>query len=307
VQPEVLDLNAVVGELEELLRRTIGENVDDLQTTFAPDLPLVKVDRGQIDQMVMNLALNARDAMPEGGTLELATSTFEADPRYAELHNIKAGTYVRLTVSDTGMGMTQEIADRAFDPFFTTKPRGKGTGLGLATVYGIATQAGGDVTMYSEVGLGTAVRVNLPATADDAAPLLEPLLEVSLSARGESVLLVEDEQLVREPAQRILESCGYTVLAASDAEEALAIVKERSGAIDLLITDVVMPGRSGRELALEVAELRPSTRVLFMSGYSHDVIEHQGIVDEGVTLIEKPFAADDLLRRVREVLDGEQT
>jgi PAS domain S-box-containing protein len=304
VQPEVLDLNAVVRDMEGLLRRAIGENVDNLKTVYAPDLPLVKADRGQIDQVVMNLAVNARDAMPGGGELEIETSTFEADAEYARRRSISPGGYVQLTVSDTGTGMSGDVAARAFEPFFTTKASGEGSGLGLATVYGIVTQAGGDVSIYSEPGLGTTIRVNLPVTTDERSQPREPKRDAPLAAKGETVLLVEDESIVREPAQRMLVRHGYTVLAAGSAEEALTIVREHPGTIHLLLTDVVMPGRSGKELSVDVVAHRPETTVLFMSGYSQDVIVHQGVVDEGINLIEKPFSAGDLLRKVRDVLDA---
>jgi CheY-like chemotaxis protein len=304
-RPEVLDLNVVVGDIEELLRRTIGENVDHLRTVLAPDLPLIKADRGQIDQVVMNLAVNARDAMPGGGELEIETAAFEVDEAYAHLREIRPGTYAQLTVSDTGTGMSQEVADRAFDPFFTTKPKGEGTGLGLATVYGIVTQAGGAVSIYSEPGLGTTVRVNLPATAEARSGPRPTKPDVPLTAKGETVLLVEDEAIVREPARRMLVRHGYTVLAAGDADEALALVDQHPGNIDMLLTDVVLPGRSGKDLSVDFKALRPAAKVLFTSGYSQDVIVHQGVLDEGANLIEKPFSADELLRKIRELLDGE--
>jgi PAS domain S-box-containing protein len=302
LQPEVLDLNSVIGDIEDLLRHTIGENVDHLQTVFAPDLPLIKADRGQIDQVVMNLAVNARDAMPGGGELQIETATFEADEQYARLHAIEPGTYVRLTVSDTGTGMTPEVAARAFEPYFTTKTKGQGTGLGLATIYGIVTQAGGDVAISSEVGVGTTIRVDLPATSDQSSAPRVAMPDV-LSARGETVLLVEDEEIVREPVRRLLVRSGYTVLSAPDAAEALAIARDHSNDIDLLLTDVVMPGGSGKELWVDVIDLRPDTKVLFMSGYNQDLIVNEGVLDNGVSLIEKPFSSDDLLRKVRDVLD----
>jgi PAS domain S-box-containing protein len=304
VEPEVLDLNAVVGEMEDLLRRTIGENVDDLRTVLAPDLPFIKADRGQIEQVLMNLAVNARDAMPGGGELEIQTARLEADAEYARVRSIAAGLYVQLTVSDTGTGMSPDVSARAFEPFFTTKATGEGSGLGLATVYGIVSQAGGDVSIYSHPGIGTTIRVSFPATTEAKATMGTSTPEVPVSRRGETVLLVEDEDVVRESARRILSRNGYTVLAAANADEAMAIVTGRADEIALLLTDVVMPGRSGKELSRDVALLRPATKVLFMSGYSHDVIVHQGVLEEGVSLIEKPFAAADLLRKVRELLDG---
>ncbi len=300
-QPVVLDLNSVVVEMERLLARTIGEDVD-LQTSLRDDLAHTRIDKGQLEQVLMNLVVNARDAMPDGGRLTLTTSDFHADESYAQAHGIVAGRYVRLTVSDTGVGMAPDVVERAFEPFFSTKPKDRGSGLGLATVYGIVTQAGGDVTIYSEQGLGTTVRVNLPATTDDASTGAGDVGDPR-SGRGETVLLVEDEEMVREPARRLLSQRGYSVLAAGDAEQALRLVAAHHGPIDLLLTDVVMPGRSGKELAEQVCEDRPGCRVIFMSGYSQDVIAHQGVLEPGVTLLEKPFAADALLGAVRDSLD----
>ena len=302
-KPEVLDLNAVVIEMQALLRTTIPESVE-LRLRLAADLPFVKADRSQIDQVFMNLAVNARDAMPDGGELEIETAVFEVDEQYARINAIHTGRYVRLTVSDTGTGMSREVAARIFEPFFTTKPKGEGTGLGLATVYGIVAQAGGDVTIYSEPGIGTTVRVNLPVTADVYSESMRPQPAAVSSSKGETLLLVEDENIVREPTRRMLVRHGYTVLAARNADDALGIAHDHPGPIDVLLTDVVMPGRSGSELSAILTELRPDMKVLFMSGYSPDVIVHQGVLEEGVRLIEKPFSVDDLLRSVRAVLDG---
>ena len=305
VKPEVLDLNAVVADMEKLLRRTISEDVD-LHVNAAADLARTKADRGQVEQVLMNLVVNARDAMPGGGRLEIRTGNFTFDERYARLRDIVPGDYVQLIVSDTGTGMSPGVVARVFEPFFTTKPKGEGTGLGLATVYGIATQAGGDVTIYSEPGVGTTVRVNLPATSGSESPRGEAAGPPLLDARGETVLLVEDEQMVREPARRMLERHGYCVLVAADADEALDVAAGHQGHIHVLLTDVVMPRRSGKELSIEITAVRPNTRVLFMSGYSHDVIVHQGVLDEGVELIEKPFTAQALLHAVRRVLDADR-
>jgi two-component system, cell cycle sensor histidine kinase and response regulator CckA len=199
--------------------------------------------------------------------------------------------------------MSAEVSSRAFEPFFTTKPKGEGSGLGLATVYGIATLAGGDVVIYSEQGLGTTVRVNLPATEDEAVVTRNAPREYPLVGSGETILLVEDEDMVREPARRILSRYGYSVLAASNGEEAMRVAAEHPGHIALLLTDVVMPGWTGKDLAAEIVRVRPATKLLYMSGYSQDVIVHQGVLEEGVNLIEKPFAADNLLATVRQVLD----
>jgi PAS domain S-box-containing protein len=303
IKPEVLDLNSIVVEMEKLLRRTIGENVD-LGVILMAGLPRIKADRGQIEQVLMNLAVNARDAMAAGGLLRIETAEFHADDAYARGHSVDPGTYVQLTVSDTGSGMSRDVASRAYEPFFSTKPRGEGAGLGLATVYGITTQAGGDVVIYSEQGLGTTIRVHLPATQEDTALVRSRHEQASLSACGETILLVEDEEMVRTSARRMLQRYGYIVLEAANADEAIPTAREHLGQLDLLLTDVVMPGRSGKELAAEIMVLSPTTKVLYMSGYSADVIVHQGVIEEGVHLIEKPFSAEALLRRVREILDG---
>jgi PAS domain S-box-containing protein len=303
VKPEVLDLNTVVLDMEKLLRRTIGEHVD-LGTALAEGLPRTRADRGQIEQVLMNLAVNARAAMPAGGKLRIETTQSTVTDSDAPASNLPSGNYVCLTVSDTGFGMSPDVVRRAFEPFFTTKPKGEGSGLGLATVYGIATQAGGLVTIYSEPDLGTTIRVLLPVTQDSAPAHRTIPAPRPTASHGETILLVEDEDMVREPARRMLGRHGYTVLAASSAEEALAVARTHEGDIALLLTDVVMPGRSGKELAADFAQERPEMLILFMSGYSHDVIVHQGVLEEGVNLIEKPFAADGLLNRVRDVLDN---
>ena len=302
VKLEPVDLNAVVVDMEHLLRRTISEDIE-LTVDLSPALPRVLGDHGQLEQVLMNLVINARDAMPTGGRLHITTDTVTLTDDDVPMHALAAGMYVRLIVADTGHGMDPEVVARAFEPFFTTKPTGIGTGLGLATVYGIATQAGGDVTIYSEHGLGTTMRVRLPVSGDDAAATTAVVPAAEPMTTGETILLVEDEEIIREPARRTLVRHGYVVLSASGADEALHVLADHDGPIDLLLTDIVMPGRSGKELAADFAVLRPGTPVLFMSGYSHDVIVHEGALDPGVTLIEKPFTADGLLRAVREVLD----
>jgi two-component system, cell cycle sensor histidine kinase and response regulator CckA len=305
LRPQVLDVNAVIVEVLGLVRRAIGQTVDHVTTALADDLPSVTIDRGQIEQVIMNLAINARDAMSSGGTLGIATSVFEIDRDRAQMLGVEPGTYVQLSVSDTGTGMTHEVATRAFEPFFTTKATGEGTGLGLATVFGIVTQAGGDVSIISEVGRGTTVDVHLPATLDAAPESTNSQPAAPPLACGETILLVEDEAVVREPVRRMLARAGYAVLEASSTDEALEIVRGLTCSVELLVTDVVMPGRSGKELADEMHTLTPATKVLFMSGYSENVIVHHGVPDDGLDLIEKPFSTDDLLRRVRKVLDRE--
>jgi len=295
-----VQLNEVIEGTERLLGRLIGERVT-LVCRCAERLPPVHSDRGQLEQVIMNLAVNGRDAMPGGGALTIATR--EVPGRHDDGPSIhEAPRAVRLTVSDTGIGMSQDVAARVFEPYFTTK--GEGTGLGLPTVYGIVTQAGGRVSIVSTPGAGTTVRVDLPATTDAALTPRSSHPDELQPATGETILLVEDEAIVREPARRMLERHGYTVLSAGSAAEALAIVHDHAGPIHLLLTDVVMPGRSGKELSLDVARLRPATKVLFTSGYSQDVIAHQGVLEEGVHLLAKPSSALEMLGKVRDVLDG---
>jgi len=300
VKLEVIVLNAIVADVEPLLRRTIGENLE-LSVVLADDLPSVRADRGQIEQVLMNLVVNARDAMPDGGRLGITTEVTEVVDD--ELGMLPDGPYVRLTVSDTGVGMGADVIERAFEPFFTTKPKGSGSGLGLATVYGIATQAGGDVTIESHLGSGSALHVRLPVTAGVPAPdETEP--KQALEGRGETILLVEDEDIIRIPVCRKLIRHGYEVLDAPDAATALHIARAHVGGIDLVLTDVVMARGSGKDLADEVVLLMPDVAVLFMSGYSYDVIVHEGALDPGALLIEKPFTAQKLLRSVRDALDA---
>ena len=258
VEPQVQDLNMVVRGMEGLIRGMVAQNVDHLRTVLAETLPYITIDRGQLEQVIINLAVNGRDAMPHGGELEIRTSVFDIDEDHGRPRQLKPGTYVRLTVSDTGTGMSREVVQRAFEPFFTTKPPGEGTGLGLATVYGIVTQADGDVAIYSEIGLGTTVRIHLPAALKSPrenrpeSPSAQPL------AKGETILLVEDDVMVRESARRILTRVGYAVLETINAEAALQIVHRKSGTIDLLLADVVMPGLSGKQLSDQILALSPS-------------------------------------------------
>ncbi|MEU8817721.1 ATP-binding protein [Actinoplanes sp. NPDC048796] len=289
VRPQVLDLNKVIAAVEAMLRRSIGEHIT-LLFRPEPDLPPVTFDPGQIEQMLVNLALNARDAMPSGGNLVIDTG--------------RHGDQVRLRISDSGKGMTPEVVERAFEPFFTTKASGEATGLGLATVYGIVTQADGEVGITSEPGLGTTVTVLLPAAATSATSpaVAEPAADTR--GRGETLLVVEDEDALRDVAGRILSGAGYQVLKAECGTKALDVAARHSGQIDLLLSDVVMPGMLGKELAERLVRERPDTRVLYMSGYAQPVLHTQGTLDPGVALLEKPFTADDLLTAVRKRLDG---
>jgi hypothetical protein len=300
---EVLDVNGIVNEVESLLRRTLGEHVT-LVTRGAPDLEAVRADRGQIEQILLNLAVNARDAMPNGGTLSIDSENFTVDADYATLHPVvEAGSYVCLRVSDTGAGMNQETLDRAFEPFFSTKPKDKGTGLGLATVYGIVSQTGGLIELQSEVGAGTTVMILLPSDTG-AMTAHEPPRRSGRRRAGETVLVVEDEELVLDVATRILTQHGYRVLAARSGAEAVTVIDAHEGPIDLLLTDVVMPGATGKEVAERVSAVRPAIRVLYMSGYPESVIASQGVIEPGIRLLSKPFKASDLLEHVRAVLDA---
>jgi CheY-like chemotaxis protein len=284
--------------MEELLRRTLGEHVV-LRTSLAPDLWPIMADYGQLEQVLVNLAVNARDAMPDGGTLTLDTENIVVDEAYAGTRpGLLPGYYVRLRVSDTGVGMAPEVAARAFEPFFTTKPKGRGTGLGLATIHGIVTQAGGAIRIYSEPGLGTTFTVLLPTTE---APVPDPAGDGHGAVDpggGETILLVEDEPAMLEVTRRILTDNGYDVLAAGGGPEAVRIASEYEGEIQVLLTDVVMPEMLGKDVAERVSGLRPGIRVLFMSGYAHPMGDLGGARE----IIDKPFTEAALLTRVRAVL-----
>ena len=303
LSPKVLDLNGVVRDMEKMLRRLIGEDIT-LVTRLDPALDAVRADPGQLEQVIVNLAVNSRDAMPDGGTLTLETANRRLDNALnLELVQLEPGTYVTLTVTDTGIGMTSEVQDHLFEPFFTTKEQGKGTGLGLATVYGIVKQSGGEVLVESAPGRGTTFRIYLPtATEEVAARAKEP--EPELPGGSETILAVEDEDGVRRLMRQILLRAGYNVLAAPDGEAALAILRPHAGPVHLLLTDMVMPGMTGRELADRATALRPETRVLYVSGYADRGIVRDGQLDPATSLVPKPFTPAILLSRVREALDG---
>nr|WP_296069038.1 PAS domain S-box protein [uncultured Actinoplanes sp.] len=306
VRPRPLDLNEVVTGIERMLRTSIGEHIS-LSVRLTDGLPPVTADPGQLDQVLLNLAVNARDAMPHGGDLTIETHRVDVDRTYATGRpQVRPGSYVRLRVSDTGTGMPSAVIERAFEPFFTTKPAGKGTGLGLATVYGIVTAAGGDLSIYSEPGMGTTFTILLPTT--EAAPAVadEPAEALPENHRRATVLAVEDEPALREVLERILTRAGHEVLTAADGPSALALAEaryEQNGRIDVLLTDVVMPHMPARDLAARFAEISPGSAVLFMSGYARPVLTSQGTLDADVALVEKPFSRAQLLAAVQHCLD----
>jgi len=303
LQPVVLDLNVVVAEMDKLLRRLIGEHIS-LVTVLAPDLGRVKADPNQLEQVIVNLAVNARDAMPDGGKLTIETTNVDLDEVFAQAHlGSVPGPYAMFAVTDTGSGMDATVRAHLFEPFFTTKEVGKGTGLGLATVYGIVKQSDGYISVYSEAGHGSSFKIYLPRIATPVGSAAGP--QKGGPARGtETVLVVEDEPAVLSLSRRALEAQGYLVLAASDAAAALRVVERHGGMIHLLLTDVVMPGLSGRELADQLTGQRPGIRVLYMSGYPGDAVVQHGTLPAGSAFLQKPFSPDGLARKVRDVLDA---
>jgi len=306
INPSVLDVNATIGDVINLLSRTLGEDIE-LRPVLGRHLPPVLADSGELEQVLVNLVVNARDAISGVGTITVETSEQVIDEQAARSHaDLRPGEYVKIAVTDTGCGISDDIADRIFEPFFTTKGPGGGTGLGLSTVYGIINRYGGCITVYSEVGVGTAFKVYLPATdvvaeIEEAPATNGTGTPAVRKGSGETVLLVEDEEAVRNACRRILENAGFHVLEASNGSEALDEVEDRP--IDLLLTDVVMPGGvSGRDLAERLQEQRPQLRVLFMSGYNADAIATRGVLRAGVNVVEKPFTSGELLGKVRELL-----
>jgi signal transduction histidine kinase len=304
LEPKVLDVNASVVSTEKLLKRLIGEDVQ-LATSLAPDLGRVKVDPGQVEQIIMNLAVNARDAMPQGGRMTIETANVDMDEIYVRSHApARPGRYVMLALSDTGIGMDEPTKARIFEPFFTTKDPGKGTGLGLATVYGIVKQSGGFIWVYSEPGHGTSFKLYLPRVDEPAEPVAAPIPMTEPGRGTETVLLVEDAASVRMVTRQVLERYGYAVLEAPNGDTALRLAAKHHGPIHLLLTDVIMPGLSGRQLAEQLAQLRPDMKVLYASGYAGNAIVHHGILESGIAYLPKPFTPETLGRRVRQVLDS---
>jgi CheY-like chemotaxis protein len=301
LQPKLLDLNTVVGDMDTMLKRLIGAHIEML-TILDPGLGIVKADPGQVEQVLLNLAVNARDAMPAGGKLTIQTRNVVLDSQFTQTHRaVEPGRYVMLAVSDSGTGMSEDVKSRIFEPFFTTKEKDKGTGLGLSTVYGIVKQSGGSIWVYSELGQGTTFKIYLPCV-NQIADIVEATSS-SVDYRGaETVLLVEDEDLVRQLANEMLVMNGYRVLQASQGVEALEVSRQHEGVIDLMVTDVVMPVMGGPELASRLALTRPDMRVLFMSGYTDEAIIHHGVLQEQTAFLQKPFTAEAFGRKLREVI-----
>ncbi|MHB8066877.1 MAG: ATP-binding protein [Desulfobaccales bacterium] len=305
LQPRVIDFNHIVTDMDKMLRRLIGEDID-LVTCCSEELGLVKADPGQIEHILMNLVVNARDAMPQGGKLTIETADVFLDEAYAQNHvEVIPGPYVMMAVTDNGVGMDADKLARIFEPFFTTKESGKGTGLGLAMVYGIVKQSGGHIWVYSEPGRGTTFKLYFPRVAEGQAPATPRPTRELLKAPGgwETILLVEDDDALRTLMSKALQRYGYQVWEAANGEEALTICEKNNGPIHLLLTDVVMPQMGGGELATRVAQLRPEIKVLFMSGYTTNAIVHHGVLDEGINFVQKPVKVLSLLQRVREILE----
>ena len=305
MRPEPIDLNAVVSDIEPMIRRLIGEDIE-LRTELAPDLGWVQADAGQLDQVILNLVVNARDALSSGGSIVLSTANVERSAAdLADHPGAREGRYVSIAVSDNGVGIDEATLARIFEPYFTTKDRGRGTGLGLATVLGIVEQSGGHVDVKSTVGEGTSFRIFLPRQADPSASAAPEANASGEPAGGhETIVLAEDEESVRRLATMVLERSGYRVIAAPDGKSALDAAAAHEARIDLLLTDVIMPGLNGRELADRFATIHPETRVLFMSGYAGEALSAQGVLDSSVAFLAKPFVPAELGRKVREVLDG---
>ena len=305
LQPKVLDLNAVVADMEEMLRRVIGEDVE-LETKLGSDLWTVRADPGQLQQVLVNLAVNARDAMPDGGKLMIETANMQLDEDHARKYfDAQPGPCVVLSVSDTGCGMGEDVRSNIFEPFFTTKERGKGTGLGLSTVYGIIKQTGGHIGVDSERGMGSTFKICLPREVGPVGPTVESELDPDEQRGGsETVLLVEDDSAVRTLAREILEMYGYHVLEATDGVEALSVSEDYSAPIHLLLTDVVMPRMGGLDLTTKLEPIRPGMKVLFMSGYIDGPITQQGVFEAGASFLQKPFTPEGMARKVREVIDA---
>jgi PAS domain S-box-containing protein len=305
LQPGILDLNSILAGMENVLRHLVGNN-GEVRITPGPGLKAVKADAGQIEQVIVNIAMNAAEAMPNGGTLSLETDNVTLDEAYvSRFPELKAGEYVMLAISDTGVGMSEAVRTRVFEPFFSTKPVGQGTGLGLATCYGILKQSGGHISVYSEPARGSTFKIYLPPVEAPAQIPVQRIDTPDLPRGTETILLVEDDPALREMAATLLTRLGYAVMTAANGVEALSLKQQRGvGHVDLLFTDVVMPHMSGKELSDRVRVLYPHTRILFTSAYTENSIVHQGVLDPGVALLQKPFTPGALARKVREMLDA---
>jgi two-component system cell cycle sensor histidine kinase/response regulator CckA len=304
IKPQILDLNQAIDQTGKLLRRLIGE---DIQLTFDldPKLGHVHADPGQIDQIIVNLAVNARDAMPQGGKLLIRTQNVVLAPSDVEEFEIKTGEYIMLTIADTGHGMSKEVQNKIFEPFFTTKERGKGTGLGLATVYGIVKQNEGGIHVHSTQGFGTTFKIFLPHQEENAAGINLALPAGESAApegNGETILLVEDEPLVSNRVARVLRRKGYDVFVAANAAEAIKLMERRDEPVDLVLTDVVMPEMNGREMMAVLHQKWPDLRVLYMSGYPAEIIAQHGVLESGIKFIEKPFYTDEICQRIKDII-----
>lgn len=304
LQPRPLDLNTAVKSMEDMFRRLISEEIE-LVTLLDPNIGLVRADKGQVDQILLNLVVNARDAMKQGGKLTIETASVNLDATYAGRHmDVTAGPYVMLAVSDTGCGMDDDTRSHMFEPFFTTKERDKGTGLGLSTVFGIVKQSNGHIWVYSEPGQGTTLKIYLPQIQEESESLVEDQVPVKGLGGTETVFLVEDDEGVRRAVREILRKSGYRILEARDPGEALLVAEQHTGLIHLMLTDVVMPRMSGPELAERLNPWHPEMKILYVSGYADDAIVHHGVMDSGVAFLQKPFALEELLKKVRQVLDS---
>jgi two-component system, cell cycle sensor histidine kinase and response regulator CckA len=302
IEPRPTNLGHLVSDMHKMLGRLIGEDVD-LRICTATDLDLVLVDPGLIEQAIVNLVVNARDAMPNGGKLVIETANVDLDVAYEREHPaLKAGRYVMVAVSDTGAGMSEDVKAHLFEPFFTTKPKGRGTGLGLATTYGAIKQSGGDIQLYSELGRGSTFRIYLPRTLQ-IPKVSQSRPSPDVPTGKETILVVEDQELVRRVAVRILTGLGYRVLDAISGEDAIGVAAGEPGRIALLLTDVVMPDMNGRDLATRLTSARPGMRVLFTSGYTENIIGQHGVLDPGINFIAKPYRAEDLGQKVRDAID----
>jgi len=306
LQPKIINLNQMIGDMEKMLNRLIGEHIE-LQTILADELFFLKADPGQIEQVIMNLSINARDAMPEGGKLVITTGNCMIEKSVpSEFENVNPGSYIELTITDNGIGMDNVLKKQIFEPFFTTKEKGKGTGLGLSTVYGIIKQSNGGIRVESSKGRGTSFQILFPQTDAISDEGQDANVTVSDLKGTETLLLVEDEDALRAMAEEALKGVGYNVLQAENGQEALKLAVNYNHNIDLVLTDVVMPKMNGRKMIEEIVKIHPEISVLYMSGYTDDAIIHHGVLDQNTEFIAKPFKPTSLLQKIRMVLDQQQ-